>query len=82
MILVDVYVPSVDETWDFLLDENTDVSKIILELVGMISKKMKNEEPLDPMRFHLYDLSGKEDLPVYEKLGSCGIRDGSRLMLV
>ena len=43
MILVDIYVPSMDETYDFQLDENAEIEKIILEVVGIISKKTKRK---------------------------------------
>ena len=82
MILVDVYVPSVDETWDFMLDENTKNERIIQELAEMISKKITNGHMLDSEKFRLYSLPGECELPKESTLAACGIRDGFKLLLV
>lgn len=39
MILVDVYVPSVDNKYDFQLDEDTSIATIIEEVSEIISQK-------------------------------------------
>ena len=73
MILVDIYIPAVDETYDFMLDENTEIEKVILEIFEMISKKMQSgkKEELDDRA-----------LEKHRTLYASGVRDGSRLMLV
>ena len=38
MILVDVYVPAMDDNYDFMVDENVAVGQIVTEIGGMISK--------------------------------------------
>lgn len=88
MILVDIYIPAVDGTYDFMLDENTEIEKIMLEIFEMISKKMQggNREELD--KFLLYnmnpDIQMDQDrmLKKHRTLSASGIRDGSRLMFV
>jgi len=82
MILVDIYVPSIDETYDFQLDENAEIGKIVIEVVGIISKKMKRNNQTDAGNFRIYDTSRGEELLQMETLASCGIHDGDRLMLV
>ena len=82
MILVDVYAPSVDESWDFMLDENTKNERIIYELVEMISRKITSGQDLDSDNFRLYSLVGACELPKESTLAECGIRDGCKLMLV
>ena len=39
MILVDVYVPSVDKTYDFQLSEKSKISIIIEEITEMVERK-------------------------------------------
>ena len=46
MILVDVYVPSLDDTFDFMLDENTEIDKVILEISEMIKKKVNSKSEI------------------------------------
>ena len=82
MILVDVYIPSVDETYDFMLDEFAETEKIMLEIYEMVSKKMNSstEEGID--EFLLYDMTGGRLLEKGRTLFESGVKDGSRLMLV
>ena len=70
MILVDVYVPSVDDKFDFTIDENTLVRKVIEELSGIISKKMKNSNVNQRIEFDLYDIKRKNhiDKEAFENL--------------
>ncbi len=82
MILVDIYVPSMDETYDFQLDENAEIEKIILEVVGIISKKTKRKYQTGSGKFMLYATDREEELLNMETLASCGIHDGDRLLLV
>lgn len=82
MILVDVYVPSVDDKFDFALDENTLTEKVIDELSGIISKKMKNAGTNQRMEFDLYDAKRKVHINNNKTLFESGIKDGDRLILV
>jgi hypothetical protein len=82
MILVDVYIPSIDDTYDFMLDENISVDRIILEMTGIISKKMRNDVILDTENFFLYSMKEKKLLKKNLSLFNNGVRDGSQLMLV
>lgn len=82
MILVDVYVPSVDDKFDFTLDENTLTRKVIEELSGIISKKMKNTSAEQQMGFDLYDVKRKAHIDNNRTLFESGIKDGDQLMLV
>ena len=82
MILVDIYVPSVDDKFDFEIDENTLSKKVIEELSGIISKKMKSTSPNQGVRFDLYDIKRKVHVDNNKTLFECGIRDGDQLMLV
>lgn len=82
MILVDVYIPAVDDNYDFMLDENALVEKVILEITEMIAKKMKSGKIKNLEEFFLYSMDEKSALDKSKTLHVCGVKDGSRLMLV
>ena len=48
MILADIYIPAVDANYDFMLDENAQLTQLIAEISEMISKKV-NEAKLEQM---------------------------------
>lgn len=82
MILVDVYVPSVDDKFDFELDENILTEKIIEELSGIVAKKMKNTGTGYLAQFDLYDVKKGIHINNNKTLFESGIKDGDQLMLV
>lgn len=82
MILVDVYVPSLDDTYDFMLDENTEIDKILLEITEMINKKVSSKTEKAPEEFLLYWLDNKCVLDRKRTLQNSGVIDGCKLMLI
>lgn len=82
MILVDVYIPAVDASFDFALDENIHIEKVIIEIMEMISKKMKGSSEKCIEDFFLYSIDKEEKLEKLSTLYASGVIDGSRLMLV
>lgn len=82
MILADIYIPATDKTYDFLLDENAIIDKLVLELVAMLSKREKNECVEYYTSFSLYSFRIQDRLLPTETLKSYGIGDGEKLMLV
>ena len=82
MVLVDVYIPSVDEIFDFMLDENIEVEKIILEIFEIITKKMQIGSDQDIDNFMLYHMDLGRALEKGRTLASSGVKNGSRLMLI
>jgi SPX domain protein involved in polyphosphate accumulation len=82
MFLVDVYVPSVDQTYDFMLDENTEIDNIIKEICEMLSKKIQNKDAKNSSEFTLYHMNTGKALDKAKTLGTSAVKDGSRLMLV
>lgn len=82
MILLDIYIPSVDSSYDFMLDENVPVGQVIGEVSEMVSKKV-NGKPLGQREgFMMCSMAQRRTLDKNQTLYSNGIRDGSRLMLV
>ena len=82
MILVDIYVPSVDIEYNFQLDETICISTIIEEIAEMIAHKEQSTLSGDPSELILCYPETKEILPATATLWQCQIRTGSRLILV
>ncbi len=82
MILTDVYIPSIDDSYDFMLDENVPVEQIITEISEMVSKKVQGRMPENGTGFMMCSMDKNEILDRNQTLHGNGIRDGSRLMLV
>lgn len=82
MILVDIYIPAVDETYDFMLEENVETDKIIDEITEMITKKMKGGSTEHTSEFLLYSMATERMLERRKSLQQNGVQDGTKLMLV
>lgn len=82
MILVDIYVPSVDKEYDFRLDETAKVRVVIDEIVEMINQLEKTTLYSRHASLSLYDKLEKRPLPFEPTLEQCGIHNGSSMILV
>ena len=82
MILVDVFVPSLDESFDFMLDENVSTNKVMLEIVDMVAKKVKTTNVGEVQDFMLFMPEKKKPLTSNLTLAENAVTDGSRLLLV
>ncbi len=82
MILVDIFVPAVDNTYNFSLNEDIPIDKIIEEITAMIAQKEQTDLTGEKEKLMLYDLSGKRPLPRENTLNDCYITTGTGLMLV
>ena len=82
MILVDIYSPAVDETYDFMLDENASLNAVMLEITEMIAKKTGSDIPPDTEAFILYHAGKAMPVQADRTLFENGVRDGDRLVLV
>ena len=82
MILVDIYVPSVDREYDFGLDEKARIAGIIEEVASMVSQKEQCDLKGSADALLLCSMQDKGILPREKTLEQCQIRNGSRLMLV
>ena len=81
MILVDVYVPSVDATYDLELDENVEISDVIDKISDMLCAYL-NMERKDEKKFMLCSLSKKKILNGHSTLSANDIRNGDKFLLV
>lgn len=82
MILVDIYSPAVDQTYDFMLDENASLNAVMLEITEMIAKKTGSDVPTDAGAFILYHVERGVPMQTDKTLFENGVRDGDRLLLV
>ncbi|MDO4513556.1 MAG: EsaB/YukD family protein [Lachnospiraceae bacterium] len=82
MILVDITVPALDNTYDFRLDEDATVAEIMDEVVSMICQKEMSHLEGDEKDLLLCSQSGQVILDRAWTLRESGVRSGERLLLV
>ena len=82
MILVDIYVPSVGNTYDFRLDEEEKISAIIEEIRELIGQKEHCQIVGDIKKLMLCSKKNQQILPKHSTLSANGIVTGSSLLLV
>ncbi|MCR5526154.1 MAG: glutamyl-tRNA amidotransferase [Lachnospiraceae bacterium] len=82
MILVDVYIPSIDMTYNFSLNEEIQVKDIIDEITEMVERKEGLKLQGDSSDLVLCSRSENDFLPKDDTLIQCGIETGDSLILV
>lgn len=82
MIMVDVYVPSVDHEYDFEIDENAPVSLIIEEISAMVCQKEQCVLTGEVHELMLCDRETQKILTPVHSLKESRIGMGSKLILV
>lgn len=91
MILTDIYVCSLDAAFDFLLDDQEQIGKVIQSVLSVLEKKLGTDGKV-PGAFRadredgasawmLCDLEGERILQPEYTLAQYKIRDGGRLLL-
>lgn len=82
MILVDIYVPSTGNTYDFQLDEEIPVGNVIEEISEMIGQKEHCQIVGDMSKLMLCVGKDKKILHKDYTLSECHIVTGDSLILV
>lgn len=82
MILVDIYVPVMDETYDFYLDEKMEVGILIQQIADMICQKEQCPVKGDIGNLTLWNTEIRCRLSRGSTLKESGVDGGDRLMLV
>lgn len=82
MILVDIYIVSIDKTYDFNLDEDTPINILIDEIGEMVSQKEKLILEGKSEDFYLCSKKDGVALPKQSTLKKCNIRTGDYLFMV
>ena len=80
MILIEVYIPVLQENYEFKADETRPVYDIVSEMRQVISRKLREEDP--PVAFELHSREQRRRLPPDNTLSGCGVGDGARLILL
>ncbi len=82
MILVDIYVPSVDNVYDFQLDEDATISDIIGEVGELIGQKEHSDIVGSIDDLMLCTRKTNRVLPKENTLRECAVQTGDSLILV
>ena len=82
MILVDVFVPSIDRTYNFSIDENVPISHLIEELMEMIERKEQTSFVGDRASVLLVHRDSQRVLHRDQTLFESAVGIGSTLMLL
>ena len=82
MILVDVYVPALNQVFDFNLDENAKIEDLLDEMGEMVEQNSRSNISGKGPRLMLCSYDGNRILPLDSTLFQCEIRNGSRLLMV
>lgn len=82
MILVDLYLPVLDKTYNFRLDENAHVEDVTEEIAEVICQREQTTLLGNAADLLLYQTSTHHILSASSTLSDSGIASGDRLSLV
>ncbi len=80
MIMTEVVIPAMDESRDFLLDENASIRDVKRHLCMLLQENYKDKYAGDS--FLLASVEQERFLEADQTLAECGVGNGSRLLLV
>lgn len=81
MILVDVYIPIIQKTYDFMLEETINVQTAIDEIVEMVCQKEGFASVNNTNGFNLFLCYSQQLLANNKSLSENGVVTGDRLIL-
>lgn len=81
MITVDIYVPYLNVSYDFSLDETASVGLVIEEIAALICLKERWPTSQAANQLELYDSAHRKALLRTSSLYESGIHSGQRLIL-
>ena len=82
MIMTDVYVPALDRTYNFSLNEDIAIKTVVTELIDMIERKEQSKFVGSRESLQLFDKQNETVLPVDNTLIDLHIMNGAQLILV
>lgn len=82
VLLLDIYVPVLNDSYDFSIDEKIVVATVVKELCEIICQYERRTEVLDSGTMVLSCPQLNLVLPRDRSLAACGIQNGYRLMLL
>lgn len=82
MVLVDIFIPALDKTYHFSLNEEVPVSMLIDEVTEMVGRKERSTFGGNREDLHLYCKKTQQLLPRQNTLLDCAVSTGNLLILV
>lgn len=82
MVTVDIFVPTLDKTYDFKLDENAYIRVLAEEMIEMIGQKEQSETEGEIGDIVLAKADTRMILPRNITLKEAGIHTGDKLIFV
>ena len=82
MLHAEVFVPTLQKEYEFSLNEHIRVSALIDEITSVISMKEQKKWENGGQNMILCDTIRAGILPADKTLHQCGVRSGSRLVLL
>ncbi|MCR5556410.1 MAG: glutamyl-tRNA amidotransferase [Butyrivibrio sp.] len=82
MVLVDIFVPAVDKTYNFNLNEGVAVENVILEITEMIEQKERTTLVGNRTALNLYNERDNVVLPKTNTLEECYVTSGTKFLMV
>lgn len=82
MILVDIFVTSLDKSYDFQLNENVKIETIIEEISEMVCQKERMKVVGNASGLMLCDMHAHMVLEKDKTLSESGVSTGNKLMLI
>lgn len=80
-IIVEIYLPGVSQSYDFVMPAHVPVGSILDRLIDLL-KGYTNIAQIDAEHPCLCDMMSKRPIPLHKTLSQCGVRDSWRLMLL
>lgn len=81
MILVDIYIPALNQSFDFQVDETEPVGNIVVEVADMIGNRMKSPS-VEHEKLVLCSVEKGEMIPKNITPQKYGMKNGCKLFLV
>lgn len=82
MIVVEIYVPVLDASYDFKLDENVPTGVVIEEIASVICQKEQCKIGGDKTQFMLFKVENRQSLSANLTLYENGVTTGDSLVFV
>ncbi|MBQ9065526.1 MAG: hypothetical protein IJ123_08775 [Blautia sp.] len=79
---LDVYVPSLDHSYEFEVDEDCTIKEMIREMADILWKECGSAGKPDPEGFMLFVTGDEIVLPFNYTVLECGLTDGKRLIML
>lgn len=81
MLTVDIFVPVIEKSYDFSVDENIKIGTVAEDIIDLIFQK-EGYSSHDVLDMCLFSRESEEILSPDLTLWECGIGNGDRLLLV